>query len=82
MFPQSWPNTGGGFAEPIMMYGQAFTTEITTVMKLRTYDTDEVYYAVFFGNKPAYIVNDADERFLTDLKNRDIKSKYEAQKAY
>lgn len=82
MFPQSWPNTGGGFAEPNMMYGQAFVTEITTVMKLRTYDTDEVYYAVFFGNKPAYIVSDADEKFLTDLKNHEIKSKYDAQEAY
>ena len=31
VFPQTWPNTGGGLAQRGYMYGQAFTTEYTTV---------------------------------------------------
>ncbi len=82
MFSQTWPNTAGGFSGPGMMAGQAFTTEITTVMKIHVYDTKEEYYGVFFGNKPAYIVDHANETFFEDLKNRQMKSKYEAKKVY
>ena len=82
MFPQTWPDTAGGFSEPGMVAGQAFTTEITTVMKVYVHDTKKEYYGVFFGNKPAYIVDLANEIFFEDLKNRQIKSKYEAGKVY
>ena len=82
MFPQTWSNTAGGFSEPGMMSGQAFTTEITTVMQVYVHDTKEEYYGVFFSNKPAYIVDHANETFFEDLKNRQMKSKYEARKVY
>lgn len=82
MFPQVWPNTAGGFSEPGMVSGQAFTTEITTVMKVYVHDTEEEYYGVFFDDKPAYIVDNANETFFEDLKNRNLKSRYDAQKVY
>ncbi len=82
MFPQTWPNTAGGFSKPGMMSGQAFTTEITTVLRVYVYDTKEEYYGVFFGNKPAYLVDNAPLVFFEDLKNRQMKSKYEAEKTY
>ena len=82
MFPQTWPNTACGFSEPGMMSGQAFTTEITTVMKVYVHDTKEEYYGVFFGNKPAYIVDNANETFFDDLNRRRLRSKYDAQEAY
>lgn len=82
MFPQTWPDTAGGFSEPGMVAGQAFTTEITTVMTVYVHDTKEEYYGVFFGNKPAYIVDHPYEAFFEDLKSRQMKSKYEAKKAY
>lgn len=82
MFPQTWADTAGGFSEPGMVTGQAFTTEITTVMKVYVHDTKEEYYGVFFGNKPAYIIDLANETFFEDLKNHRLKSKYEAGKAY
>ncbi len=82
MFPQTWPDTAGGFSEPGMVAGQAFTTEITTVMKVYVHDTEEEYYGVFFGSKPAYIVDNANEAFFEDLRNQQLKSKYEAERAY
>lgn len=82
MFPQTWPDTAGGFSEPGMVAGQAFTTQITTIMRVYVHDTEEEYYGVFFGSKPAYIVDHANETFFEDLKNRRIKSKYEAGKVY
>ena len=82
MFPQTWPDTAGGFSEPGTVAGQAFTTQFTTVMRAHVYDTDEEYYGVFFGNKPAYIVDNANEIFFEDLRNQRLKSTYEAKKAY
>lgn len=82
MFPQTWPDTAGGFSRPGIIAGQAFTTEITTVMKVFVHDTKEEYFGVFFGNKPAYIVSNANEVFFEDLRNRQLKSKYEAEKEY
>ena len=82
MFPQTWPDTAGGFSEPGMMAEQAFTTQPTTVMKVRIPGTKEEYYGVFFGNKPAYLVSNANEAFFKDLRNRQLKSKYEARKVY
>lgn len=82
MFPQVWPDTAGGFSKPGMMSGRAFTTEITTVMTVYIHDTKEEYYGVFFGNKPAYLVSNANEVFFEDLRNQQLKSKYEAEKVY
>lgn len=82
MFPQTWPDTAGGFSGPGMVAGQAFTTQFTTVMRVYVHDTQEEYYGVFFDNKPAYIVDNANETFFKDLRNRQLKSKYEAEKVY
>ena len=82
MFPQTWGNTAGGFSEPGMMSGRAFTTQFTTVMRVCVHDTKEEYYGVFFDNKPAYIVDNANEAFFKDLKEQKLKTRYDAQKAY
>ncbi len=86
MFPQTWPNTAGGFDEPGKMSGQAFTTEYTTVIKislfLGTEMNNRVFYGIFFGNKPAYLIENPPEIFFEDLKSRQMKTKYEAEKVY
>lgn len=86
MFPQSWASTAGGFEEPGMMAGQMITTEYTTVMELRLFIGKEAvehcFWGVFFGDKPAYLVFDPKEQFFKDLKNRRMKSRYEAKDAY
>ncbi len=82
MFPQTWPNTAGGFSEPGMVAGQAFTTQFTTVMRVHIHDTEKEYYGIFFDNIPAYIVDNANEVFFKDLKEHNLKTRYDAQKAY
>lgn len=82
MFPQTWPDTAGGFSKPGTVAGQAFTTQITTVMEAQTLDTGEDLYGVFFDNAPAYLVYHASEAFFKDLNTHCLKSKYEAQKVY
>ena len=82
MFPQTWPNTAGGFSRPGIMVGQAFTTQITTVMETHTFDTEEDFYGVFFDDVPAYFVEHAPEAFFKDLNARCLKSKYEAKLVY
>ena len=82
MFPQTWPDTAGGFSEPGMVAGQAFTTQFTTVMKVYVHDTEEEYYGIFFDNKPAYIVDNTNEAFLKDLKEHNLKTRHDAQETY
>lgn len=78
MFPQTWPNTGCGFAEPGYCYGQAFTSEYTTVLIYRIYkkcaDPDgynrmiaTVIACVCFGDKIAYTLDDPNDSFWGDL---------------
>lgn len=78
VFPQVWPNTGGGFAEPGYAYGQAMTKEYTTVML----DTDMNVAMVAFGNRPAYIIKNPNQTFVDDFNKKNMKSKYEAMKYY
>lgn len=82
MFPQAWPNTAGGFSRPGIIAGQAFITQITTVMEVHISDTGEDCYGVFFDNAPAYFVDHAPEVFFKDLRAQSLKSVYEAKKAY
>ena len=65
MFPQVWPNTGGGFAENGFCYGDAMTKEYTTVIVNRT-DNAAI---VAFGNKCAYFVKPITARFIDDLQH-------------
>lgn len=74
VFPQTWPNTGGGFAEPGYCYGQAFTKEYTTVF----IDMNANIAMVAFGNKPAYIIQNPNQTFVDDFNKKNMKSKYEA----
>ncbi len=86
MFSQTWASTAGGFEEPGMFAGQMMTTEPTTVLEMRVFVVGEwkacTWYGVFFGNRPAYIVHDPSPAFFDDLKNRNMKSRYEARSAY
>jgi hypothetical protein len=68
VFPQTWPNTGGGFARKGFCYGQAMTTEYTTVIINR----QDNAALVCFGNRPAYFVKPITDRFMHDLKNHNM----------
>ncbi len=86
MFNQTWGSTACGWEEPGMIAGQAFTSEYTTVIKvdisLKKSSNSMVFYGVCFGNKVAYLVNNANERFLDDLAKHRIASISEAHKIY
>lgn len=66
VFPQTWPNTGGGFSQPGYAYGDAFTKEYTTVIINR----NDNAAMVSFGNKPAYSVCPIPQRFWDDLNKK------------
>lgn len=78
VFPQTWSNTATGFDEPNTVSGQAITDAYTTVVHERITDT----YVVFFNNKPCYKVNNPNECFMNDLKNRCLKGITGAKEAY
>ena len=78
VFPQTWPNTGGGFAEPGCCYGQAFTKEYTTVF----FDMNANVVMVAFGNRPAYVIQNPNQTFVDDFNKKNMKSKHEALLCY
>ncbi len=78
VFPQTWPNTGGGLAEPGYVYGQAITKQYTTVIVSHNHNMA----MVAFGNKPAYIVDDLNEKFMSDLRTQNMAGKYDSQTRY
>lgn len=78
VFPQIWPNTGGGFAEPGYCYGQAMTKEYTSVFL----DMDTNVAMVAFGNRPAYIIENPNQEFVDDFNRKSMKSKHEALLCY
>ena len=71
VFPQDWPNTGGGCAMPGCCYGQAFVTEYTTVIFSRRYNLATVW----FNNQYGYSIHGLTNRFWDDLFERDMKNK-------
>lgn len=82
VFIQMWGNTGTAFdicsdGSPTIG-GSTMTEAYTTVMHERTTDV----YFVFVDNKLCYYVENANQAFLTDLKEHNIKSLSEAKKAY
>lgn len=78
-FKQTWGNTSCGFDEPIGGFsGQAMTDEYTTVVIEHRTDT----YVIFFGEKPAYKVNDPNEKFFKDLTARSLASVSHAKTLY
>ena len=78
VFPQTWPNTGGGFAKPGYCYGQAFTKEYTTVFL----DMNANVAMVAFGNRPAYVIQNPNQTFVDDFNKKNMKSKHEALLCY
>lgn len=66
VFPQMWPNTGGGMAQPGYFYGSAITRQYTTVL-VNTHNSAAM---VCFGNTPAYFVMPYNQAFLNDLHAR------------
>ena len=71
VFPQTWPNTGGGFAEPGYCYGQAFTEQYTTVIFSKKYGKAQVW----FDNRLGYVVESLTDRFWNDLNAQQMKDK-------
>lgn len=70
VFPQVWPNTGGGLARPGYAYGCAMTKQYTTVITNRNHD----FGMVAFGNKPAYFVTHLGKKFMDDIKSHSMAS--------
>lgn len=66
VFPQVWPNAGGGFAQPGYMYGQATTKQYTVVI----INKNENAAMVAFDDQPAYYVNPITRPFMRDLSDR------------
>ena len=54
--------------------------KISVIMPV--YNTKEEYYGIFFDNKPAYIVDNANEVFFEDLKEQNLKTRHDAQEVY
>ena len=40
------------------------------------------YYGVFFGSKPAYIADNANETFFKALKEHNLKTRHDAQEVH
>lgn len=76
VFPQTWPNTGGGFASPGYVYGQSFIKQYTTVMLC------DKFAFVCFDNTPAYLIKNPNKQFMDDFNARNMKSKHDAETAY
>lgn len=81
-FPQMWGSTCTGFdvcpdGSPAFG-GQMMTKAYTTVIEETLTET----YVVFFNNKPAYCVTNANEQFLTDLKNHKLAPLSVARRKY
>lgn len=82
VFPQWWGSTCIGFdmtedGEPVIS-GCAITKEYTTVV----HEKLTGIYVVFFGDKICYVVDEANDRFLKDLNNRNLAGMREALKVY
>lgn len=69
VFPQKWPNTGGGTAEAGYLYGQAFTTQYTTVLVSEPCDIA----MICFDDMPAYMVTPLTPPFWEDLARMNMK---------
>lgn len=89
-FPQIWDSTATGFDANGGFSGQAITEEYTTVVEIKWYqknDTkfvlpEDIIYAVFFGNRIAYMCINPNKTFHEDLNNRCMKSQKESPKYY
>lgn len=81
-FPQIWGSTCGGndvMADgESVIAGSAMTKEYTIVL----HELNSDLYFVFFGNNLCYLVENANENFLSDLKDRAIVARSIAKERY
>jgi hypothetical protein len=75
VFSEWWGSTALGFPG---MGGDAMTKAYTTVIE----EENSGWYGVFFGDRLAYLVPRANERFLDDLNRHQMLSVREAKKYY
>ena len=75
VFPQTWPNTGGGLAEPGYCYGQAFMEQYTTVIYSKKYRKAQVWFDDKFG----YTIDGLTDRFWEDLNAQRMRDKGHAK---
>lgn len=75
VFPQTWGSTALGFGG---IGGQAMTTAYTTVF----IDWLKNVAIIFFDSRLAYLVEDWNDKFLEDLKNRELLSVERAMVEY
>ena len=75
VFLQGWGSTALGFGG---IGGAAMSEAYTTVFS----DVLQDVHVVFFGNKPAYIVEKPTDRFFEDLKNRNMASVSDSKTIY
>ena len=78
VFPETFPNSAGVFFDTGTVSGQAMTEQYITVMHESLTDI----YAVFGGDRIAYVVEDPSETFFNDLDSRQIRTIGGARKAY
>ena len=82
VFKQIWGSTLLGFDKSengdSLIGGQAMTEAYTTVVHEETNNI----YLVYFASRIAYIVDNPTEKFLNDLKDRNLDSYSEAIKEY
>ena len=82
MFLQMWGSTATAFdicddGSPAIG-GCAMTEAYTVIFHERNSDI----YGIFVDNKPCYLVTNPSEKFLEDIKNKNIASKSEANQIY
>ena len=71
VFPQTWPNTGGGMAEFGYVYGQMFMEQYTTVIYSKKHGKAQVW----FDNQLGYTINRLTDRFWEDLSKQRMKNR-------
>lgn len=86
MFSQTWDDTKGGFSKPGESGDKVKTKDCITIFTATVDEGDginsNIFYGVFFGNKPAYLVYQPSGQFFADLKNRHLRTVYKAQQLY
>lgn len=65
VFSQTWGSTALGFGD---IGGQAITSAYTTIIE----SVDLGYVAVFFGERMAYVIKHPNEKFVEDIKKRNM----------
>ena len=85
LFEQTWLNTGTGFDLGAACTGQGATHEYTTVIELQWLELVDGFfhpnrlYGIFFGDRFAYMLRSPNQKFMNDLKVRNMNSQKNAR---